>query len=252
MRHPVALLLALLLAACTPAATTLPPSATPLEATAVAATTPAPPATTPAPPTTPAPITPRPVCTPPLCLAGEVYYCPSGDCPGGCGTGCATPTPTLLPAAFCQVVVRTPPPEAPTVTVGGTPDPNRRVDPHVAVCLSAATLAVGQRVALVGRAVDIGHPAWTLHARENGAGDFEPIVQVSGTGDVSLVGTARQLLFFVEAQRFLGEIILHFEAQAPGRVEWRLSASGEVHYGYPGPATWSGGASDILTLDITP
>jgi hypothetical protein len=158
----------------------------------------------------------------------------------------------VLPEAICQIVVRTPPPEAPTVTVGGTPNPNRRVDPHVAVCLNATSVAVGQRVALVGRAVDIGHPAWTLHARENGAGDFEPIVEISGTGQVSLVGSARHLLSFVEAQRFLGEVILHFEAQAPGSVEWRLSATGEVHYGFPGPATWSGGTSEVVTVEITP
>jgi|GEM_PF-131097 len=37
-------------------------------------------------------LTPMPLCTPPACAAGEVYYC-SGDCPGGCGTTCATVTP---------------------------------------------------------------------------------------------------------------------------------------------------------------
>jgi hypothetical protein len=157
-----------------------------------------------------------------------------------------------LPEAFCQIVVRTPPPEAPTVTVGGTPDPNRHVDPHVAVCVSATTVAVGQRVALVGQAVDIGLPDWTLSARENGLGDFEQIVHVAPDGQVSLLGSARHLLFFIEAQVFLGEIVLHFEAQAPGRVEWRLGALGEVHYGYPGPATWSGGSSDLITIEITP
>ena len=36
-------------------------------------------------------ITPAPVCTPPPCTADEQYFCP-GDCPGGCGTICATPT----------------------------------------------------------------------------------------------------------------------------------------------------------------
>jgi hypothetical protein len=206
------------------------------------------PTDTPAPPTA---MTPRPVCTPPLCALGEVYFCPSGDCPGGCGTGCATPTPTLLPEAFCQVVVRTPPPEAPTASVSGTPDPNRRIDPHVAVCASATTVAVRQRVALVGRAVDIGLPAWTLSARENGLGDFEPIVEISGDGQVSLVGSARHVLGFIEAQVFLGEVVLHFVAQAPGSVEWRLSATGEIHYGYPGPATWGGGASEVVTIQVT-
>jgi Tol biopolymer transport system component len=36
--------------------------------------------------------TPLPMCTPPSCTDEEVYYCPD-ECPGGCGTTCATPTP---------------------------------------------------------------------------------------------------------------------------------------------------------------
>ncbi|MCC6191888.1 MAG: hypothetical protein IT318_22900, partial [Anaerolineales bacterium] len=195
MRRLCLLLLAVCLSACAVAGQALPAADTttppPVPVTRLSTTTPMPAATTPA-----------PVCTPPLCAAGEVYACSSGNCPNGCGTGCATPTPTLLPEAFCQVIVRTPPPDAPTASVNGTPDPNRRVDPHVAVCLSAATVAVGQPVALVGRAVDIGVPSWTLSARENNTGDVEPIVEISGTGEVSLTGTARHLLAFIEAQNF--------------------------------------------------
>jgi hypothetical protein len=37
------------------------------------------------------------MCTPPACAAGEFYACPSGDCPGGCGTVCVTPTPITGP-----------------------------------------------------------------------------------------------------------------------------------------------------------
>jgi hypothetical protein len=39
-----------------------------------------------------------PMCTPPLCAIGtsEVYYC-SETCPNGCGTVCATFTPTPTP-----------------------------------------------------------------------------------------------------------------------------------------------------------
>jgi hypothetical protein len=38
----------------------------------------------------------NPVCTPPPCAIGtsESYTCTSGNCPGGCGTTCATYTPT--------------------------------------------------------------------------------------------------------------------------------------------------------------
>ena len=42
-------------------------------------------------------------CTPPACNADETYFC-SGDCPGGCGTVCATVTPeaALDPIATVQ------------------------------------------------------------------------------------------------------------------------------------------------------
>lgn len=38
------------------------------------------------------PIMPTVMCTPPACGANEAYFC-IGDCPGGCGTVCATTTP---------------------------------------------------------------------------------------------------------------------------------------------------------------
>lgn len=41
--------------------------------------------------------TPALMCTPPACAIGETYVCPSGDCPGGCGTVCAPPTPITGP-----------------------------------------------------------------------------------------------------------------------------------------------------------
>ncbi len=48
-------------------------------------------------PFTPLTLTPAHVlmCTPPACQADEVYFCPD-ECPGGCGTICATPTSSVL------------------------------------------------------------------------------------------------------------------------------------------------------------
>jgi hypothetical protein len=43
--------------------------------------------------------TPALMCTPPACAPGEGYGCPSGDCPGGCGTVCVAPTPITGPLA---------------------------------------------------------------------------------------------------------------------------------------------------------
>ncbi len=60
------------------------------------------------------PPTPMPVCTPPPCGPDEVYYCPSGDCPGGCGTICVTPTGDLgSPTDTPPMPACTPPPCGP-------------------------------------------------------------------------------------------------------------------------------------------
>ena len=192
---------------------------------------------------------PAPVCTAPACAAGEVLAC-DGDCPGGCGTICATVTATVPPDAYCLIVVRTPAPEMPTASSNGTPLPHQQVDPHVEVCLNATEVTVGQPVVLVARAVDIGQPAWSLAARENETGEFETIVTVDGTGKVFLVGSARTVLSFVEVERSLDGVVFHFKAEQNGQVEWQLSATGEVHYGYPGPAMWSGGSAEVVTVHV--
>ena len=46
--------------------------------------------------------TPMPVCTPPPCGPGLVLYCP-GQCPGGCGVQCVTPTPSATPVVVAPV-----------------------------------------------------------------------------------------------------------------------------------------------------
>ena len=43
--------------------------------------------------------TPVLMCTPPACAPGETFACPTGDCPGGCGTVCAAPTAISGPLA---------------------------------------------------------------------------------------------------------------------------------------------------------
>jgi hypothetical protein len=33
-------------------------------------------------------------------------------------------------------------------------------------------------------------------------------------------------------------------------VEYVLSATGEIHYGYPGPAMWGGGSSEVIRVVV--
>ncbi len=58
---------------------------------------------TPPSPTLPDTETPTLMCTPPACAPGEGYACPSGDCPGGCGTVCLAPTAVSGPLSAAPV-----------------------------------------------------------------------------------------------------------------------------------------------------
>ncbi|MEJ5308466.1 MAG: hypothetical protein WHX52_01725 [Anaerolineae bacterium] len=60
--------------------------------------------------------TPYVMCTPPACTGDEVYYCP-GECLGGCGTTCVTPTAELPTPTFTPEPTSTPEPiSSPTNT----------------------------------------------------------------------------------------------------------------------------------------
>ena len=205
-------------------------------------------------PTAWVPTQPQIMCTPPACQTGEVYYCP-GQCPGGCGTTCATPTPADLspeaPAgAPCLIVTRTPPPSAPTVAANGTAVPGRRVDPHVEVCASATTVSVGQQVTLVGQVVDIGLPYFFLMVRPAGVGDFQQWLAVTYNNEIKAQADSAEPLELVSAHGDMYQLVVVLRARSAGAVDVAVNATGEVHYGYPGPAMWAGGSSSPLTLVV--
>ena len=203
------------------------------------------------------------MCTPPPCAADETYECgdPSGECPGGCGTICvkvtpdpnATTPPTADPAAsrfICPIVVRTPPPEAPTASVSGTASPNDFVDPHVELCADRAEAAVGSTVNVTAQAVDIGLPIYRVSVRPAGAAEFVSLVEVTYDNQVRnlSIDPIGEAFVFSQASGSLNEMSLELLATAPGTLEVRVSATGEIHYGYPGPATWGGGGSEVMVL----
>ena len=206
--------------------------------------------------------TPHIMCTAPACAGDETYACglPT-SCPGGCGTICVkkTPDPASPPTdppvvagenAICPIVVRTPAPEAPTATSNGTALPDQQVDPHVAVCATATEVAVGDVVIVTARAVDLGLPYFTVSLRPEGAADFLPLVEVTFDNQVKVLFTEPIGAAFVytQAQGSSSELTLEFLAAAPGQLEVIISATGEIHYGYPGPANWGGGGSGVLVL----
>jgi hypothetical protein len=150
-----------------------------------------------------------------------------------------------------MIVVRTPPPEAPTASSSGTALP-RQVDPHVEICASAAQIRVGQTVTVIGQSVDIGLPYFTLSARDEGSGDRTQIAQVTYDNQVSGLQGGSQVLEFVAAEGSLSQVVVTLRAAAAGTTELVIGATGEIHYGYPGPATWAGGGSEPITIVVSP
>ncbi len=208
--------------------------------------------------------TPFVQCTPPPCATDETYACGAGpgNCPGGCGTICVkktaepsaatdTPTPASAGDAGCTIVVRTPVPEAPTASVGGTPQSDRQVDPHVELCAGNRSVRAGNPVVVLAQAVDIGLPIYQVMVRDAGAADFVPLVQVSYDNQVKILEGHSQVLAYHAVQVQGNQMVVELLAVAPGTAEIAISATGEVHYGYPGPATWAGGGSEPLAITVT-
>jgi hypothetical protein len=192
-------------------------------------------------------------CTPPLCQANEDYYCPSGNCPGGCGTGCATRTPAAFADAGCAIAVRTPAPGVPTASVNGTPQPNRFVDPHVSVCVAAPEVSQGSELLILAQAVDIGVPIYRIAVRDEGAEEFAPLAEVRYDGGVTVLdGNASNVLAFRAARGEGNSLLVQLLGLAPGSAEVLISATGEIHWGSPGPASWGGGAAEPLPVTVVP
>jgi hypothetical protein len=191
------------------------------------------------------PLTPMIVCTPPPCKEGEIYFC-FGDCPGGCGTTCATPTAV----GSCAVITRTPPPGAPTEDMQGTPS-SRQINPHVAICANYPKILVGETVTLIGETAFIGLPYFQVALRDRGAAEFAQLVEVTYNNEVRSQGSASQVLALETVTADMHHIVVTLRALAEGEVEIVINATGEVHYGYPGPAMWAGGGSDPITITVT-
>lgn len=253
LSRPLLLVVAALLAACRP--WQLPPTPTPTPSRT--------------------PVSPTPIiqCTPPPCAAGEVYVCPSGDCPGGCGTGCATVTPsaglTSTPAPVC-----TPPPcwsgetyfcagECPggcgTTCATHTPDPSAPPPPTfpapasvcalptapagapaLAVCASAITVTVGEVVNILA---EVAHspeqPVFRLQGQDaDGAGFFG--VEARGEDQTRDLFNGSDRLALTAARASGSRFYLSLEARAPGVVTLQISA------GPPFPALYA----EPLTITI--
>jgi hypothetical protein len=146
---------------------------------------------------------------------------------------------------------RTPPPGAPTFIPNNSTPPGDYVDPHVELCTTSNPVTVGQEFAVAAEAIDIGMPYFTFNVRDGGSGEFESLVWART--DVTVFPEVSEMLEFVRLERaspYVNEASFVFVARQAGIIDVRVSASGEVHYGYLGPAMWAGGGSDVLRIEV--
>lgn len=100
----------------------------------------------------------------------------------------------------------------------------------------------------MAEAVDIGLPVFYLYAS---AGETQPIqlAQASYDGS-SQVNTAFEAIDITTISSDNQSASFTMTALAPGNITMFIRASGEVHYGYPGPAEWKSVQSEEIMLEI--
>ena len=228
---------------------------------------------------TPSP-TPFVQCTPPPCQVGETYNCPSGNCPGGCGTTCATVTPdqsvitpqTPMPmctppacwsdeAYFCPgdcpngcgttCATRTPEPAGgptptfpPPTSVCALPQlsPGLTPAPALSRCASAEAARVGETVAVLVQASGITAPVFSVQGRDAGEGFGYLSFQATAENRVRALSDSSQVARARSVQASGNHLLLTLEALAPGAIVLDL---------YAGPANGPFVAGEPLTITIT-
>jgi hypothetical protein len=111
-------------------------------------------------------------------------------------------------------------------------------------------VAAGSPVQITAQSVDIGLPIFQVSVRPEGAADFVPLVEVTYNNEIRSLSPdpIGEAFIYSSVQGTNNGLTLELIAAGPGTLEITISATGEIHYGYPGPATWGGGGSEVLTL----
>jgi hypothetical protein len=164
-----------------------------------------------------------------------------------------SPTPSANLNIPCEITIRQPSANAPTriPDMFSTPSVSDVIDPHVAFCVSTFTPQVGDMWQIYLKPIDIGLPVYQL-TFTNRLGkelfvEFNP-----ATDDTTLRVSNFNALTLYEVQTVNNwEVILTFIVRESDEIDVIGRANGEVHYGYPGPATWTSVSFEPFALIIT-
>ena len=106
-------------------------------------------------------------------------------------------------------------------------------------------------VTIMGYPVDLGLPYYTLLYRNDpDAGKPAWILEVTYDNQVKRLVEGTEPLEFVSVAASNSWVEIVLRAVRPGSAAYFISATGEIHYGYPGPATWGGGGSETILITV--
>jgi len=167
---------------------------------------------------------------------------------------CASPNipnpyraPTLIPLIKpTNTVVPTLTPAPPS-----TVTPSTQINPRVELRANATTIKVGDTVTVTAQAIDLGLPIFYIRVKD-GTGDFQEMAQITYDNKTRNVKDVSKILEFVSGSGGLTQATLVFRGRAAGTASIQINATGEIHYGYPGPATFGGGSSPVVTIQVNP
>ena len=126
------------------------------------------------------------------------------------------------------------------------------VDPHVELCASTPTAHIGDRIEITGLAVDIGLPIYALMVRDETAADWIRLAEISYENRVRFLKKDYAPFGIAGSRADMQQANFQLNARRAGRYAFRINATGEIHYGYTGPATFSGAGSDPIEITIEP
>lgn len=136
------------------------------------------------------------------------------------------------------------PPALPTWTPLPPPvtEPALAVNPHVEMQVSKAGVVVGEQISVTARPVDLGLPLYYILFDGIQAGSILP------GESFKPVELENPVLALESADASSQQGVFTFTALRPGAVQLSILISGEVHYGYPGPARWEAHSAPPVTI----
>lgn len=160
---------------------------------------------------------------------------------------CASPgipnpyrAPTLIPI---NRATNTAPPSTAT--------PASQINPRIELNVSTRSIKVRESLNVTAQAIDLGLPIFYIRVKD-GAGDFQELAQITYDNKTRNVKDVSKILEFVSGSGGLTQANIVLRGRAAGTASIQINATGEIHYGYPGPATYGGGSSPVITIQVNP